>query len=66
MEHLALFKRWYYRGSRIGEAFFADEAGKPPLRRVVRAISRVYRGEKPEGNSATESPRYRDNARGNG
>jgi excinuclease ABC subunit C len=66
MEHLALFKRWYYRGSRIGEAFFADEAGKVPLRRVVRAISRVYRGEKPEGNSATESPRYGDNARGNG
>jgi hypothetical protein len=24
---------------------------------VVRGISRVYRGEKPEGNSATESPR---------
>jgi excinuclease UvrABC nuclease subunit len=60
MEHLALFKRWYYRGSRIGEVFFADETGTLPLRRVVRGISRVYRGEKPEGNSATESPRYGD------
>jgi excinuclease ABC subunit C len=56
MEHLALFKRWYYRGSRMGEVFFADDAGKLPLRRVVRGISRVYRGEKPEGNST--APRY--------
>ena len=52
MEHLALFKRWYYRGSRTGEVFFADEAGILPLRRVVRGISRVYRGEKPEGAQA--------------
>jgi hypothetical protein len=58
MEHLALFKRWYYRGSRLGEVFFADEAGILPLRRVVRGISRVYRGEKPEGTSTTESRRY--------
>jgi excinuclease ABC subunit C len=60
MEHLALFKRWYYRGSRAGEVFFADEAGSLPLRRVVRGISRVYRGEKPQGESATELPRYGD------
>ena len=58
MEHLALFKRWYYRGSRIGEVFFADGRGTLPLRRVVRGISRVYRGEKPEGNSTADSPRY--------
>jgi excinuclease UvrABC nuclease subunit len=58
MEHLALFKRWYYRGSRLGEVFFADEAGTLPLRRVVRGIARVYRGEKPEGTSSTESLRY--------
>jgi excinuclease UvrABC nuclease subunit len=60
MEHLALFKRWYYRGSRTGEVFFAYETGTLPLRRVVRGISRVYRGEKPEGQSITESPHYRD------
>jgi excinuclease ABC subunit C len=60
MEHLALFKRWYYRGSRMGEVFFADGTGTLPLRRVVRGISRVYRGEKPEGNSATEPPRHGD------
>jgi excinuclease ABC subunit C len=48
MEHLALLKRWYYRGSRIGEIFFADDRGELPMRRVVRGISRVFRGEKPE------------------
>jgi len=48
MEHLALLKRWYYRGSRIGEIFFVDEKGTLPMRRVVRGISRVYRGEKSE------------------
>ena len=48
MEHLALLKRWYYRGSRIGEIFFADEKGDLPMRRIVRGISRIYRGEKPE------------------
>ena len=48
MEHLALLKRWYYRGSRMGEMFFADEKGTLPLRKLVRGISRVYRGEKPE------------------
>jgi excinuclease ABC subunit C len=48
MEHLALLKRWYYRGSRTGEIFFADAKGDLPMRRVVRGISRVFRGEKPE------------------
>ena len=48
MEHLALLKRWYYRGSRTGEIFFADIKGELPMRRVVRGISRVFRGEKPE------------------
>jgi excinuclease ABC subunit C len=48
MEHLALLKRWYYRGSRIGEIFFADDRGDLPMRRVVRGISRVFRGENPE------------------
>jgi len=46
MEELALLKRWYYRSSRVGEIFFADEKGELPLRRLVRGISRVFKGEK--------------------
>jgi excinuclease ABC subunit C len=46
MEHLALLKRWYYRSTRAGEIFFADEKGDLPLRRMVRGIARVSRGEK--------------------
>jgi excinuclease UvrABC nuclease subunit len=48
MEHLALLRRWYYRGSRTGEIFFADAKGELPMRRIVRGISRVFRGEKLE------------------
>jgi hypothetical protein len=48
MEHLALLKRWYYRGSRIGEIFFADDKGVFPMRRIVRGIGRVLRNEKEE------------------
>ncbi len=48
MEHLAILKRWYYRGTRIGEIFFADQRGELPMRRVVRGVARVVRGEKPE------------------
>jgi excinuclease ABC subunit C len=48
MEHLAIFRRWYYRGTRVGEIFLADDKGMLPMRRIVRGISRVYRGEKPE------------------
>ncbi|MGP0018030.1 MAG: hypothetical protein ACLPHP_05645 [Candidatus Sulfotelmatobacter sp.] len=48
MEHLALLKRWYYRGSRTGEIFFANAKGELPMRRIVRGISRVFHGEKPE------------------
>jgi excinuclease ABC subunit C len=45
-EHLALLKRWFYRGSRAGEIFFAAPDGELPMRRVVRGIGRVLRGEK--------------------
>jgi excinuclease UvrABC nuclease subunit len=48
MEHLAILKRWYYRGSRAGEIFFADASHELPMRRIVRGIGRVYRGEAPE------------------
>ena len=54
MEHLALLKRWFYRGTRTGEIFFADAKGELPMRRIVRGISRVFRGEKPE--AASQSP----------
>lgn len=47
IEQLAYLKRWYYRTNKIGEAFFADEKGELPLRRIVRAVSRVFRGERP-------------------
>jgi len=48
MEHLAILKRWCYRGTRAGEIFFADAKGELPMRRLVRGIGRVYRGEVPE------------------
>jgi hypothetical protein len=48
MEHLAILKRWYYRGSRAGEIFFAGANGEFPMRRIVRGIGRVYKGEAPE------------------
>jgi len=47
MEHLAILRRWFYRSNRVGEIFFADNKGVLPLRRIVRGISRVFRGEKP-------------------
>jgi len=46
IEHLAILKCWFYRSHRMGEIFFAAEKGAWPLRRIVRGIGRVYRGEK--------------------
>jgi len=48
MEHLAILKRWCYRGTRAGEIFFSDAKGELPMRRLVRGIGRVYKGEAPE------------------
>jgi excinuclease ABC subunit C len=48
MEHLALLRRWYYRGHRIGEIFLADDKGVLPMRRIVRGIGRVLKGERPD------------------
>ena len=48
MEHLAILRRWCYRGSRKGEIFFADARDELPMRRIVRGIGRVYKGEAPE------------------
>jgi excinuclease ABC subunit C len=54
MEHIALLKRWYYRGARTGEIFFTDAKNELPMRRVVRGISRVFRGEKLEPEPAPQ------------
>lgn len=48
IEHLAMVKRWYYRSTRVGEIFFADQNGQWPMRRIVRGIGRVAKGEKAE------------------
>ncbi len=53
MEHLAILKRWCYRGTRKGEIFFADSKGELPMRRIVRGIGRVYKGETPEASTST-------------
>jgi hypothetical protein len=47
-EHLAILKRWYFRSRRQGEVFFGDANGELPLRRIVRGIGRVVKGEDPE------------------
>ena len=56
-DHLALLKRWYYSSRRQGEIFFADGRGEFPLRRLVRGIGRVLKGEKPEGSDTEEAHR---------
>jgi excinuclease UvrABC nuclease subunit len=56
MEHLAILKRWFYRSNRTGEVFFADDKGSLPMRRIVRGIARVHRGEKPEPDAAMIGP----------
>ena len=59
IEHLAILKRWYYRSNRLGEIFFADSKASWPLRRMVRGIGRVYKGEDSQALTAfplTETP----------
>jgi excinuclease ABC subunit C len=55
MEHLAILKRWGYRGTRAGEIFFADAKGELPMRRLVRGIGRVFKGEAPENEIPRQS-----------
>ncbi len=57
MEHLALLKRWYYRTIKVGELFLAEN-GELPIRRVVRGVSRVFRGEKPAGDLSETAGDY--------
>ncbi len=59
MEHLALLRRWFYRGSRVGEVFFADgknEKSELPMRRIVRGLGRVFRGEASETIHPVDTP----------
>ena len=58
MEHLALLKRWYYRTSKVGELFLTETNGELPMRRVVRGVSRVFRGEKPAGDLSETAGDY--------
>ncbi len=58
MEHLAILKRWYYRSSKTGELFLADSAGELPMRRVVRGVSRVFRGERAAGDLSETAGGY--------
>ncbi len=58
MEHLALLKRWFYRTSKIGELFLTESNGELPMRRVVRGVSRVFRGEKPTGDLSETAGDY--------
>ena len=58
MEHLALLKRWYYRTVKTGELFLTDSNGELPMRRVVRGVSRVFRGEKPAGDLSETAGDY--------
>jgi hypothetical protein len=48
VEHIALLRRWHYRTHKTGELFLSDDHGELPLRRIVRGIGRVFRGEKAE------------------
>ncbi|HET9285117.1 MAG TPA: excinuclease ABC subunit C [Candidatus Angelobacter sp.] len=52
-EELAILKRWYYRSHKVGGAFFANDQGELPMRRIVRGVSRVLRGDKESSAEAT-------------
>jgi hypothetical protein len=58
MEHLAMLKRWYYRTLKTGEIFLSDAEGELPMRRIVRGVSRVYRGEKAAGDLSETAGDY--------
>lgn len=58
MEHLALLKRWYYRTNKTGEIFLTDDKGELLYRRLVRGVSRVFKGEKPQGDLSETAGDY--------
>jgi len=43
---------------KAGELFLADSNGELPMRRVVRGVSRVFRGEKPAGDLSETARDY--------
>lgn len=47
---LSLLARWYYRPAdrRVGEIFFRNADGRFPQARMLRGISRVFRGASPD------------------
>jgi excinuclease ABC subunit C len=58
MEHLAILKRWFYRTTKVGEIFLADGKGNLPMRRIVRGVSRVFKGEKAQGDLSETAGDY--------
>jgi len=58
VEHIAMLKRWYYRTMKSGELFLTDSDGELPLRRIVRGVSRVFRGEKAAGDLSETAGDY--------
>lgn len=50
-EELAMLKRWYYRSHKVGEIVLAKSDGGLSIRRIVNAVMRVYRNEKPDQES---------------
>ncbi len=54
-DHLALFRRWYYRPEkqRTGEVFLPGADGSWPVRRILRGAARMALGE-PKGMAETD------------
>jgi excinuclease UvrABC nuclease subunit len=48
MEELAILKRWYYRGHKVGEIIVAGSDGVLSARKIANAAGRVYRREREE------------------
>ncbi|MGD9714965.1 MAG: UvrB/UvrC motif-containing protein [Thermomicrobiales bacterium] len=57
-EQIAMLKRWYFRSNKTGELFLADSNGELPMRRIVRAVARVFRGEKPAADLSESTRDY--------
>jgi excinuclease UvrABC nuclease subunit len=57
MENIALLKRWYYRSAKVGEIFLAHDKDELPLRRLVRGVSRVLRGERADADPMSTAAR---------
>ena len=58
MEHLAILKKWFFRTTKVGELFLAEANGELPMRRIVRGVSRVFKGEKPQGDLSETAGDY--------